>query len=67
MNSTIMGLRVAGTVFGIVCVGQLLRVLTRVEVVVAGHVLPVWLSAVACVVTGGLSLWMWKLPARGRP
>jgi len=61
MNSTIMGLRTAGTVFAIVCLGHLLRVVTRVDLLVGGHLLPVWVNAVACVIAGGLSAWMWKL------
>jgi len=48
-------------VFAIVCVGHLLRVVTGVDVLVGGHQLPVWVNAVACVISGGLSVWMWKL------
>ena len=66
MNSTIIGLRTAGTVFAIVCIGQLLRVVTRVDILVAGHQLPVWVNAVACLFAGGLSVWMWKLSAAGQ-
>jgi hypothetical protein len=58
-----MGLRTAGIVFAIVCVVHLLRVVTGVEVLVGGHQLPVWVNAVACVITGSLSIWMWKLSA----
>jgi len=65
MNSQIIGLRVASIVFGLVCLAQLLRLLTRVEVVVAGHAVPLWPNAVAFVVTGALSLWMWRLSSRG--
>jgi len=61
MNSTIIGLRTAGTVFAIVCAAQLLRVVTHVDILVAGHPLPVWMSIVACAMAGGLSLWMWRL------
>jgi len=61
MNSTIMGLRTAGTVFAIVCLGHLLRVVTGVEVLIGGNHLPVWMNGVACVIAGGLSVWMWKL------
>jgi hypothetical protein len=61
MKSQILGLRVAGTIFGLACLGQLLRLATRAEVVVAGNRLPLWLSALAVVIAGGLSLWLWKL------
>jgi hypothetical protein len=61
MKSQIFGLRVAGTIFALVCLGQLLRLATRAEVVVAGNRLPLWLSALAVVIAGGLSLWLWRL------
>jgi hypothetical protein len=37
------------------------RLVTRVEVLVAGHPMPLWPNALAAVILGGLSLWMWKL------
>lgn len=58
MNSRVVGLRAAGTVFGLMCLGQLLRLVTRAEVLLAGHQVPLWLSAFAFVILGGLSLWM---------
>jgi hypothetical protein len=61
MKSQILGLRVAGTIFGLMCLAQLLRLATRAEVVVAGNQLPLWASALAAVIAGGLSLWLWKL------
>jgi hypothetical protein len=61
MNSQILGLRVAGTVFGLAGLGQLLRLLTRAEIAVAGHQFPYWASAIAVVIAGCLSVWMWKL------
>lgn len=65
MNSQTVGLRVAAVIFGLVCLVQLLRLLTRVEVLVAGHTVPLWPNAVALVVAGGLSFWMWKLSRGG--
>lgn len=61
MNSQIIGLRFAGTIFGIMCIGQLVRLLIRPEILVAGYQMPLWPSAVALVITGGMSFWMWKL------
>ena len=61
MNSQILGLRVAGTIFGLMCLAQLLRLVTRVEVYVAGHQMPLWPSALGVVIAGGLSVWLWKL------
>lgn len=64
MNSQTIGLRVAGTIFGLMGLVQLTRLCIRPEITVAGHVLPLWPSAVAVVVLGGLSVWMWKLSSR---
>lgn len=64
MNSQILGLKAAGFVFGLMCLAQLLRLLLRPEVLVAGHQVPLWPSGLALVILGGLSLWMWKLSRR---
>jgi hypothetical protein len=61
MKSQIFGLRVAGTVFALVCLGHLLRIITQVEVLIAGREIPVWVNVIGVVVAGGLSLWMWRL------
>ena len=47
MNSRTVGLQVAAVIFGLVSLVQLLRLLTRVEVLVAGHPVPLWPNAVA--------------------
>jgi hypothetical protein len=41
----------------------MLRLVTGVEVLVAGYEVPLWPNAVAAVVAGGLSFWMWRLSA----
>jgi hypothetical protein len=61
MNSQTMGLKVAGFVFALICLAQLLRLVIRPEVLVAGHHVPLWPSGVAFVLLAGLSLWMWNL------
>jgi hypothetical protein len=61
MNSPVLGLRVAGTLFGLMALAQLTRLLMRPEILVAGYRIPLWPSAIAVVVLGGMSLWMWKL------
>lgn len=61
MNPQILGLRVAGVIFGIMSLGQLTRVLLRLQIVAAGYVIPLWLSAVAFIVLAGLSLWILRL------
>jgi hypothetical protein len=61
MNSQILGLKVAGVIFGIMCLAQLLRLVIGLEVLVAGHHVPLWPSGLAFVILGSLSLWMWRL------
>ena len=61
MNSRILGLRVAGTIFALVCLAQLLRLVMQIEVIAGGHRVPFWPSAVVLAITGSLSLWLWKL------
>ena len=61
MKSQILGLRVAGTIFGLMCLAQLLRLATQVQVLVGGYQIPLWPSAVGLVIAGGLSVWLWKL------
>jgi hypothetical protein len=64
MKSQILGLRVAGTLFALVCLGHLLRIITGADVLIAGWQMPVWLNVVGVLIAGGLSLWMWRLSAR---
>lgn len=61
MNSNIVGLRIAATVFGLVCLAQLTRLIMHIEVVIAGWAAPFWVSGIALVVTGTLSVWLWKI------
>ena len=61
MNSQIIGLRVAGVIFGLMGLGQLARLLIRPEILVAGYQMPLWPSMLAVVILGVLSFWMWKL------
>jgi hypothetical protein len=65
MNSqATTGLRVASAVFGLIAVAQFLRLVLRADVLVAGHALPFWPSALAIILFGGLSGWLWKLAGR---
>jgi len=61
MKSKVLGLRVSSVVFGLISLAQLARLLIRPQILVAGRELPLWPSALAVVVMGGLSIWMWKL------
>jgi hypothetical protein len=63
MQSHVVALRVGGTVFGVISLAQLTRVLMFPEVVVlvGGYRMPLWPSMVAAVVLGGLTFWMWTV------
>jgi hypothetical protein len=67
MKSQIFGLRVAGTIFALICLGHLLRIVTRADVLIAGHQLPLWINMVGILIAGALSLWMWRLAASHSP
>ena len=64
MNSQILGLRVASAIFGLMAIAHVVRLLMRLEVLVAGHLMPLWPSALVFVILGGLSIWLWKLSHR---
>lgn len=61
MNSRIVGLRVGSAVFGVMCLGQLVRLIARLNVTVGSHAIPLWPSAVALLVLALLSIWLWRL------
>jgi hypothetical protein len=61
MNSQITGLRVAGILFGLLAIVQLMRLIMRPEVLVAGTAMPLWPSVLAVVVLGAMCYWMFLL------
>jgi membrane protein implicated in regulation of membrane protease activity len=61
INSKILGLRVAGSIFGIVAILHLLRVVTGVSVVIAGWMLPAWVNVLGFAATSALSIGLWAL------
>ena len=61
VKSRVIGLRVASIVFGVISVAHLARLFIRLKIQVAGHPIPLWPSALAFVVLGALSLWLWNL------
>jgi hypothetical protein len=63
-SQVVLSLRVAAAIFGLVCLAQLLRLITRAEIIVAGNHVPLWPSAVAVVISGAMSFWLWKLSGR---
>ena len=67
MKSQILGLRVAGMIFGVMTLAQLGRLVIRPEIIVAGYQFPLWPSAIAVIILGGLSAWMWELSSTPKP
>jgi hypothetical protein len=65
MGSQTTGLRVAATIFGLMCMVQLARFIAGIGIQVAGHAIPLWPSALAVVATGGLCVWLWTLSNGG--
>jgi hypothetical protein len=63
MKSQILGLRVASAIFGLITLAQVMRLVIRPELLVAGHLVPLWPSVLAVVILGSLCLWLWNLSA----
>ena len=61
MKSRIIGLRVAGTVYALIALAQLVRLIIRPEILVNGYPMPLWPSVLAFVLLVVLSVWMWSL------
>ena len=57
----VLGLRVAGSVFAIVCIAHIWRLLTHTAVIIGGTPIANWPSVFGAIVAGALSLWMWRL------
>ena len=51
---------IAVAVFALVAVVHLLRLFAGWEVVVAGIVIPVWLSWIGLILAGGLAVMLWR-------
>lgn len=64
MNSPLVGLRVAATVFGIVCLAHFWRVLAHMSLRLDNFEIPQWLSLVAATGAGVLSAWLWRLSTK---
>jgi hypothetical protein len=47
--------------FGLMALAQLVRLVMRPEVLVAGYPMPLWPSVLAFIILGGLGIWLWKL------
>lgn len=56
--------RIAAVVLGLVAVLQLLRLIQGWSITIEGVAIPLWASAVACVVAGVLSAMVWREAGR---
>jgi len=44
----------------LIAAAHLVRLATGMVIVIGGHVIPVWISAVAVMIFGGLGAWLWR-------
>lgn len=65
MKAQILGLRVAGTIFLLVSILHLLRLITRASVVIGDLQIPVFTSVGGVLITGALGVWLWRLSQSG--
>jgi tetrahydromethanopterin S-methyltransferase subunit E len=63
MNSQTLGLRLAGIIFGLVCLAHLWRLVAHTNVMIGHHHVPMWPSVLGLIVAGVMSIWMFRLSA----
>ena len=61
MKSQIVGLRVAGVLFGCLCLAHILRLISGTSLVIGDFRFTPVPSVIAIIFTGGLSIWLWSL------
>lgn len=61
MISKNLGLRVSGSIFGLVAILHLLRILLNVSVSISGWLLPTWMNGMGFIGAAFLCLLLWKL------
>ncbi len=66
MNSKNVWLRIAGTIFGVVAILHLLRIITSVPVLIGGWSLPVCVNWMGLVATVFLCIWLWRISNSGK-
>jgi len=64
MNFNKVGLRIAGTVFGLVAVIHFLRILTGISVLIGDWILPLWINWMGLAGTGCLCIWLWRMSVK---
>lgn len=61
MNSVTLGLRVAGTIFGLMSLAHLGRIVLQLQIEICGYEVPLWLNGVGLLITAFLCAWLWRL------
>lgn len=51
---------VATIFLALISLGHLLRLVLQIEVTAGGIIIPMWLSVIACLFTGGLAVMLWS-------
>ncbi len=64
MNSPAAALKLSATIFALVALAHVWRLIRHSQIVIGSHDIPLWFSAVALIVAAILSIWMWKLSSR---
>jgi hypothetical protein len=54
------GSLLAVLVFSLVAIAHLARLVLQTEVLVGGAILPMWVSVIGLIVTGGLAVALWR-------
>jgi hypothetical protein len=66
MNEKKLGLRISGTIFGIVALIHLLRILTAVPILVGSCSVPIWINWLGLGGATFLFIWLWRVSASGK-
>lgn len=66
MNSIVTALRLTGTIFVLIALVHVWRLVRDIDVMVGSHHVPMWISVAGAIVTGLLGFWLWTLSARTR-
>jgi hypothetical protein len=65
MKSQSMGLKIASVIFGLVCLGHILRLARGFQILIGSHYFGRNLSVAVVIVSGLLCIWMGKLACLG--
>lgn len=58
-------LKVSGTIFLVIAILHLLRLVFKVSFTIGACSIPMWVSVIACIVPLLLALWMFKTAKQG--